>query len=163
MIPKFEIKPDDDIFEALSEQMQRTPNQLRRELRRQAQRFNRRVLKELKKPPPPVVYPIEWASDKQRKAFFASNGFGAGIPTQRTGKLQDSWQASYSESNGIFTNTIENTDPKAEFVIGENMQPFHINTGWEYAPDVLEPAEKQYQDILIDTFFTFADPGAGVF
>jgi hypothetical protein len=30
--------------------------------------------------PGPVVYPIEWASERQRAAFFATNGFGHGIP-----------------------------------------------------------------------------------
>lgn len=30
-------------------------------------------------------YPIQWDSIKQRKAFFATGGFGRGIPTRRTG------------------------------------------------------------------------------
>lgn len=30
--------------------------------------------------------PIQWDSVRQRKAFFASDGFGRGIPTRRTGR-----------------------------------------------------------------------------
>ena len=48
----------------------------------------RRIMKE---PGDPVTYPIKWDSTKQRKAFFASNGFGKGIPTVRTGKYQRAW------------------------------------------------------------------------
>jgi hypothetical protein len=36
--------------------------------------------------------PFFWSSDKQRKAYFASNGFGAGIPYVRTHQLRDGWQ-----------------------------------------------------------------------
>jgi hypothetical protein len=34
----------------------------------------------------PVQYPINWDSEKQRRAFFATNGFGHGIPYVRTGE-----------------------------------------------------------------------------
>jgi hypothetical protein len=39
----------------------------------------------------PVTYPINWDSEKQRRAFFASDGFGGGIPYQRTGQYEASW------------------------------------------------------------------------
>lgn len=32
----------------------------------------------------PVRYPIDWDSERQRRAFFATNGFGKGIPYRRT-------------------------------------------------------------------------------
>lgn len=32
----------------------------------------------------PVRYPIQWDSERQKRAFFATNGFGAGIPYGRT-------------------------------------------------------------------------------
>jgi len=34
---------------------------------------------------PKTDYPVTWDSEKQRKAFFATNGFGHGIPYERTG------------------------------------------------------------------------------
>ena len=34
----------------------------------------------------PVQYPIRWDSERQRHAFFATNGFGHGIPYKRTSK-----------------------------------------------------------------------------
>ena len=42
----------------------------------------------------PVTYPIKWDSDKQRRAYFASNGFGHGIPYQRQGHYERGWVVS---------------------------------------------------------------------
>lgn len=42
----------------------------------------------------PITYPVNWDSDKQRRAFFATNGFGRGIPTTRTGSYINSWTVS---------------------------------------------------------------------
>lgn len=39
----------------------------------------------------PVTYPVQWDSDKQRRAFFATNGFGRGIPYTRTGNYGRGW------------------------------------------------------------------------
>jgi hypothetical protein len=33
----------------------------------------------------PVSYPIQWDSERQKRAYFATGGFGSGIPYQRTG------------------------------------------------------------------------------
>lgn len=41
----------------------------------------------------PPTYPIQWDSDKQRRAYFASDGFGGGIPTVRSGGYGAAWQA----------------------------------------------------------------------
>ena len=37
------------------------------------------------------TYPIDWDSIKQMKAFFASDGFGGGIPHARTDEYINSW------------------------------------------------------------------------
>jgi hypothetical protein len=37
-------------------------------------------------------YPIQWDSEKQRKAFFATKGFGKGIPYRRTGDYIAGWK-----------------------------------------------------------------------
>jgi hypothetical protein len=50
-------------------------------------RIKARMSKAGKKP----SYPIKWDSEKQRKAFFASDGFGHGIPTRRTGTYINGW------------------------------------------------------------------------
>jgi hypothetical protein len=46
----------------------------------------------MREPGRPIRYPVQWDTDKQRVAFFASDGFGAGIPTGRTGDYQAGWK-----------------------------------------------------------------------
>lgn len=98
------------------------------------------VLASLQEQPGPVKRPIEWTSDKQRKAFFATNGFGGGIPYQRTGRLAASWTY---EAKGT-TVEIANEGKGAVYVYGRAnlsggfsstggfapQQKFHRNTGW---------------------------------
>jgi hypothetical protein len=40
----------------------------------------------------PVTYPIQWDSERQRRAYFATNGFGRGIPYVRQGSYIRGWQ-----------------------------------------------------------------------
>lgn len=39
----------------------------------------------------PIQYPVQWDSEKQRRAFFATDGFGRGIPYSRIGAYERSW------------------------------------------------------------------------
>lgn len=89
------------------------------------------LLTALRYTPGRVVYLIQWGSEKQRRAFFATNGFGKGIPYRRTGKLQSGWVVDVSiESEGILI-TADNPADYRKFVTGRRMQPFHKNTGWK--------------------------------
>lgn len=39
----------------------------------------------------PSTSPVQWDSERQRRAYFASNGFGAGIPYVRKGDYIRGW------------------------------------------------------------------------
>lgn len=80
--------------------------------------------------PTPVKYPIAWKSERQRRAFFATNGFGGGIPYRRTGALGRGWEWTLVREPDGFLITIANRAPAARFVIGLDQQPFHAATGW---------------------------------
>lgn len=81
--------------------------------------------------------PYIWQSEKQRKAFFASDGFGAGIPTQRTGEMSAAW--SYTESNSDWGRVnIINDSGYAGFVMGNAQQDGHKQDGWRYYLDVVQ-------------------------
>jgi hypothetical protein len=43
-----------------------------------------RIKERLSQEGKPIRYPVQWDSERQKRAFFATNGFGAGIPYQRT-------------------------------------------------------------------------------
>lgn len=102
----------------------------------------------LAKEPGEVKYPIEWASDKQRKAYFATDGFGAGIPYQRTGGLANSWTLQFENTPNGGTYIFNNPSRAARFVGGSLAldrsaalrfkQPFHSNTGWQTYTDTVQ-------------------------
>lgn len=101
-------------------------------------KFLVRVKTVITKYPPKPRYPLRWKSEKQRRAYFASNGFGKGIPYQRRGDLGNRWRES------VFKNvfTFRNTARYASFVIGDDQEPFHNDTGWQEAirhePDLVD-------------------------
>ena len=122
----------------IAEQLQHnTETTLHKALDLSRSRVEIEVLPLVNEEPPPSdgVAPL-WTSDRQREAYFASNGFGAGIPYQRTNKLLQAWKA-FITLNGAFASIgIENTAPAAKWVYGTNtailpQQFFHFVTGWE--------------------------------
>jgi len=50
------------------------------------------IRSKMKEPGKKPTYPIQWDSVRQRKAFFASDGFGRGIPTKRSGDYAKAWK-----------------------------------------------------------------------
>ncbi len=88
----------------------------------------------LGKEPGEVHYPIEWTSAKQRMAFFATDGFGRGIPYTRTGELVLAWGARTDYRGEVTYLSVYNDAPAAPYVYGDeegkHQQQFHINTGW---------------------------------
>lgn len=104
------------------------------------------ALNELGHEPGPVKYPIEWTSEKQRKAFFASNGFGRGIGAERTHDLSKSWGIVKSALGNDIVVVFDNPQPYAKFVYGSLsktnpggfMQKMHRNTGWQQASETVD-------------------------
>jgi len=115
-----------------------------------------------------VFRPIDWTSDKQRRAYFATDGFGAGIPYRRkTGasSLMGRWRVSKFVSRRGNLITATNDSPVYKFVAEDPdnvnaWQRFHRNTGW---PSALKQAEvfAVYQDIaetqIGDDWFLYWD------
>lgn len=64
---------------------------------------------------PRPTYPLKWDSEKQKRAFFASNGFGGGIPHKRTGKAQRGWNLQGQEDGY----RLANEEAGAFFVWGD--------------------------------------------
>jgi hypothetical protein len=72
------------------------------------------VFATMQEPGTEIEYPVNWDSEKQRRAFFATNGFGAGIPYQRTGTLEGEWIKDAIEMGY----EVLNPDPIAHYVYG---------------------------------------------
>ena len=110
------------------------------------------LVRELRFQPPrrswPGDYPIEWTSEKQRKAYFATNGFGGGIPYERKGRASKSWIVEDIRSPGKFEIKVSSSWKDAEYVYGTlNMrslreaklpqQRYHQITGWVAAAETV--------------------------
>ncbi len=122
------------------------------------------MLDELGYTPGEVKYPIEWTSEKQRRAYFATNGFGRGIPYERDGRLERSWYTRLDTRRASLAITVANSVPYGPFVVGDLVrgkredpqQKMHINTGWLPVADTLdfwigaynEKFAREYDDLL---------------
>lgn len=101
----------------------------------------------------PQEYPLEWTSEKQRKAYWASNGFGKGIPYRRSGRLSKSWQLFLlPTANGVTIN-VRNSARYSHYVVGRlrqrgrnPQQRFHIQTGWQKASLTMDLWTQRYRD-----------------
>lgn len=79
--------------------------------------------------------PYVWQTAKQRRAFFATNGFGAGIPSKRTDNLRFGWKAqSWGDKTKI---KVINDQEYARFVMGDAMQRGHKADGWRTYQEVI--------------------------
>lgn len=151
-----------DIFEAIAEQVQKTPALVKRGLPRVTRPIDKRMLAELSAEPGPPRYPIRWKSERQRRAYFATNGFGRGIPSRRSGTLNRNWKVKtvFNADGGLIY--TENDTPYARYVQGDDAQTFHLDTGWPQAAPIVVKYLPIYEDALIDFYFLIADPFAGI-
>ena len=124
-----------DLLQRLHNIKQAQPQLLKSTLEGAARAIRPEVMKAVTLVPGPPKYPLRWASEKQRRAFFATNGFGKGIPYKRTGQLIAAWQVKVSvrgvgggRGGGVIT--VENPAKAARYVYGPQQQPFHLDTGW---------------------------------
>jgi len=96
--------------------------------------------------------PVKWDSDKQRRAFFATDGFGRGIPTRRTGAYIRAWQI-VEKQNGF---ALTNRKPQAKYIGGTayGLGQSRIHQGrWRLLKDATEEEIKklprEMQDALL--------------
>ena len=65
--------------------------------------------------PEPPEWPIHWDTYRQLRAFFASGGFGGGIPTVRTGIYVGGWKV---EPVGTLGYRVSNPLREAKYIGG---------------------------------------------
>jgi hypothetical protein len=155
-----------DIISAYNDTITNSPKLLETAFNRQVTRLRGRILNALQEDPGPVVYAdqgrLRWKSDRQRRAFFATNGFGGGIPYRRTGALQKAYDVRKESAEGGGILLITNSSPIADYVVFDSTQPYHLDTGWPQVADVVVQFEEIATNALIDTWLTVTDPTTGV-
>lgn len=156
---------DGGLIEAYAEIFEKAPDILNVLVNRTVNREGERVLAQLRQEPGSVVHPLLWDSDKQRKAYFATNGFGQGIPYKRRtapNRMVDKWKLVVIYEPGKITAvSLTNDDPAREFVTGPRQQPFHTIAGWyQEGPIIQRSAAVLTNDVetdLIKGFYAIED------
>lgn len=94
-----------------------------------------------------IAYPVHWDSEKQRRAFFATKGFGKGIPYQRTGQYNAGWRIRRNPRPARATEgySLINEVPHAKHVGGNaygEMQSRIHRGRWARVRDVVEQSTR---------------------
>lgn len=113
--------------------------------RRQIRTVLNRIQKRLSVPGKSPTYPIKWDSAKQRRAFFATDGFGRGIPTKRTGEYASGWKIE-SITNGY---VLKNDTTYGKYVGGDAYGVVHSGIHkdrWQVYRDVVDEEIEKLPD-----------------
>jgi len=118
--------------------------------RQDAQNASRRILRVVDYIPERYGFGItRLMTPRQRRAFWASDGFGVGIPTERTDEYVNSFETHMETAGfGGFV-VLQNTDPDAEFIGGDRQQPFHEGR-WPLIRDLANRAADVSTQILLE-------------
>jgi hypothetical protein len=123
-----------DMFKTFRELPVRAKRNFNREIRDVVQPNAQKQADGLFTAPGPVRLPFQFGTDRSRRAFFATNGFGRGIPTRRTGAILKAWAIEITRRGQTTFILLTNTDPKARYVYGlppiQRQIPGHARTGW---------------------------------
>lgn len=96
-----------------------------------------RVLNRLKKPGKKPKRPIPWDSIKQMRAFFASNGFGGGIPHKRRGAYQKGFRIKAIPQGHELSNTAKGAKYVGGNARGVRRSRIHVGT-WPLVRDEVD-------------------------
>lgn len=111
-------------------------NKMRLLMKGRQGRIGLKAIEKLGHIPGGPVYPIRWKTDKQRRAFFASKGFGRGIPTGRKNVIIKAWRAEVTtDPYGGVVRLINPFDAWI-YIQGSFVQPFHLDSGYTQLKDV---------------------------
>lgn len=96
----------------------------------------------------PIEYPVHWDSEKQRRAYFATNGFGAGIPYKRTGNYENGWRVDKTGYGTSRAFSLSNAWSKSKYIGGNATGGAQSNIHKGRWPLVFETVRK-YADKLL--------------
>ena len=149
---KIDVTADTDVLDAIREAAQDASRRMNKAYKRKIKRLRQQLLDELREYPGPVKYPFRWKSERQRRAYFATDGFGWGIPYVRTDALKASWTTHIRDQKDGAVFEVENRAPYAIYVMGDWQQPGHLATGWNSAAEIVSRYRERATDELISVW-----------
>lgn len=154
--------PITEALKKVAKNLTDAPKNFTRLMRARGSKAAPRALARLQQIPGAPRYPIRWTTERQRKAFFATDGFGRGIPTRRSGQIAGKWKTTFMPDSKGGMLILENDDPAATFVQGFDQQGFHADTGWVTTAQVSDQFFAEGGDSVAEIWFEAADPLEGV-
>lgn len=98
--------------------------------------------------PEPPSPPINWDSERQKRAFFSTNGFGGGIPHERQDLLPGSFEESeIIASEGLIEAKVFTPEEWAHFVMGKDQSNIHVGR-WETDTQIGERIAPEVKEIF---------------
>jgi hypothetical protein len=150
-------------LDSASKHVRSSPKLMQRAMKRRESRLRQLSLRIVRVTPPPAKHPIRWTSERQRRYVMAKLREENNLPYERTNTLVAAWDAKFQLDGDGGAFALFNTSPVAPFVIGDKQQIFHEDTGWMYAPDVID---RDIVPLVLNdyetTWYTVSDPFAGV-
>lgn len=99
----------------------------------------------LSQTPPKFTGKRDWQSDRQHKAYHASDGFGRGIPSVRTGRMNDAYELLFNVERGAISVSLVNTSGYYRFVVGglrkdapPTQQRLHVQGGYKPVAPIID-------------------------
>ncbi len=120
-----------------------------------------RIRARMDKPAARPAYPINWVSEKQRKAFFATKGFGGGVPYIRKGAYERSWVVVRTEKGYRLENQAEGAKFVGGDAFGEGQSPIHANRWPLFRSVVEEEVQNLDEDIVKEVRLAIRRHGFG--
>lgn len=142
-----------DSFTDMAETIRYTARNVNRDFGIRRRPVDQKALKFLRFQPASPKYPIDWQTERQRKAFFATKGFGKGIPTQRSGALQAAWAVNLATNPTGGELTFDNGTKHSVYVQGDIQQRMHIASGYHNVNDAVEQFIPEYVLTLENSFY----------
>jgi hypothetical protein len=168
MVASLRIQADTDVLEALEEAIEKAPRTVNVVInQRILGDLYQRILTLVGPYPGSPRYPIRWKSERQRRYVMAKLRREGNLPYRRSNRLQQSWEV---EAKGLpdgveitATNTAQDSEGTfyAQYVVFEDQQPFHADTGWPRADFIGEQLADELADELIDLYFEVIDQPPG--
>jgi hypothetical protein len=88
-------------------------------------------------PGDPISGHLKWASLKQGRAYFRTEGFGKGIPYHRTNRYIKGWRVERSDNGSVVFNNVPYASAVGGGARGEKQQPMYEGR-WPLFRDVVD-------------------------
>lgn len=146
---------DGDVLEAFREALEADRTKVRRAffiaITREGSAAEQ-MRRALSKEPDAPRYPIRWKSPKQRRFVMAKLREQNNLPYQRTHRQATGWTVTVDSPLDVL---VKNDNAATRYVQGEDQQPFHIDTGWPYAPGIIRQYAGPITNDLLEAYLKF--------